>query len=93
MRVVTLEEHFTLRSLSAQVSPDAIVAKGWFSADNPFGPAAPGEKFDAVGEGRIAALGSSVPISTASLGLPTCPGRSRMHARTNLNAASKSLAS
>ena len=56
MRVVTLEEHFTLRSLSAQVSPDAIVAKGWFSADNPFGPAEPGEKFDDVGEGRIAAM-------------------------------------
>ena len=56
MRVVTLEEHFAIRSLSEGLDPDAIAERGYFSADKPYGPADPGEKMDDIGEGRIQAM-------------------------------------
>ena len=56
MRVVTVEEHFTIRSLSQRLDPAAIAARGYFSPDKPYGPADPGDKLDDLGAGRIAAM-------------------------------------
>ena len=56
MRIVTTEEHFTIRALSRRVSPDVVKARGYFSPDKPYGPADPGAKLDDIGEGRVAAM-------------------------------------
>ncbi len=56
MRVVTLEEHFTIRTLANRVSPAAVTARGYFSAEKPYGPADPGPLLDDLGDGRIAAM-------------------------------------
>ncbi len=56
MRIVTVEEHFALRGLAARVGPDAILARGCFAADKPYGPADPGEKMDDLGDKRLAAM-------------------------------------
>ena len=56
MRVVTIEEHFTIRSLAGRVSPEAVRARGYFSPQDPFGPTEPGAKLDDLGAGRIAAM-------------------------------------
>ena len=56
MRVVTVEEHFTVPALMKRVSSEAIAARGYFSPDRPYGPADPGDKMVDIGEGRIAAM-------------------------------------
>ena len=56
MRVVTVEEHFTVPSLVERVSGAAIEERGYFSAEHPYGAADPGKKFADLGTDRIEAM-------------------------------------
>ena len=56
MRVVTVEEHFTVPSLVERVSGAAIEERGYFSAKHLYGAADPGKKFADLGTDRIEAM-------------------------------------
>ena len=56
MRIVTMEEHFSIPELQKRISGEVIEARGFFSKDKPYGPAGPGEKMENLEKGRIEAM-------------------------------------
>ena len=53
MRVVALEEHFTIPELVRQIDPAAIRARGFPPPDAPWGPASQTDKLRELGEPRL----------------------------------------
>ena len=56
MRIVTMEEHFSIPELQKRISGEVIEARGFFSKDKPYGPAGPGDKMQNLEKGRIEAM-------------------------------------
>ena len=56
MRIVTMEEHFSIPELQKRISGEVIEARGFFSKDKPYGPAGPGDKMENLEKGRIEAM-------------------------------------
>jgi predicted TIM-barrel fold metal-dependent hydrolase len=71
VRIVTLEEHFTIPALTAKIDPEAIARRGWQKPGSPQAAPMPHEALADLGPNRIADMDQSgVTLQVLSLAGP-----------------------
>ena len=71
MRIVTLEEHFTIPGLAAKIDPDAVARRGWLKPGSPQAASMPHELLADMGPNRLADMDESgVTLQVLSLAGP-----------------------
>ena len=71
MRIVTLEEHFTIPDISAKIDPDAIARRGWLKPGSPQASPMPHQLLADMGPNRIADMDETgVTLQVLSLAGP-----------------------
>ena len=71
MRIVTLEDHFTVPELSNQIDPDVIVRRGWPRPGSPQAALMPQDRLRDTGTVRLGDLDASgITVQVLSLAGP-----------------------